>query len=51
MSIDEAIRILENQIGYWETRFWFDGRYPEGYSPELSDAMVTVVEAHGKEKT
>lgn len=49
MSIDEAIRILADQIAYWETRFWFDGRYPEGYRPELSDAMVTVIEALEKE--
>lgn len=51
MSTDDAIRILAGQIAYWETRFWFDGTYPEGYSPELSDAMATVIEALGKETT
>lgn len=48
MEIDEAIAILAGKIAYWETRFWFDGSYPEDYSPELSDAMETVVEAFGK---
>lgn len=49
MSVDEAIRILADRIAYWEEYFTQRGTYPEDYSPELSDAMETVVEAHRKE--
>lgn len=50
MSIDEAIRILVDRIAYWEEYFTQRGIYPEDYSPELSDAMETVVEVYGKEE-
>lgn len=49
MSVDEAIRILADRIAYWEEYFTQRGTYPEDYSPELSDAMETVAEAHRKE--
>lgn len=49
MSVDEAIRILADRIAYWEEYFTQRGTYPEDYSPELSDAMEIVVEAHRKE--
>lgn len=49
MSVGEAIRILADRIAYWEEYFTQRGTYPEDYSPELSDAMEIVVEAHRKE--
>lgn len=49
MGIGEAIAILSDQITYWEEYFIQRGRYPDDYSPELSEAMETVVEAFGKE--
>lgn len=49
MTIDDAIRILSDQIAYWEDGFSGSGKYPNDYSPELSEAMETVVEALGKE--
>lgn len=45
MGIGEAIAILSDQITYWEEYFIQRGRYPDDYSPELSEAMETVVEA------
>lgn len=50
MSINEAISILADWIAYWEEYFTQRGTYPEDYSPELSDAMETVVEVFGKEE-
>ncbi len=49
MRIEEAIAILAGQIAYWEEYFTRYGEYPYDYSPELSDAMMTVVEAYRKE--
>lgn len=50
MTIDDAIRILSDQIAYWEDGFSGSGKYPNDYSPELSDAMETVIEVYGKEE-
>lgn len=49
MNIGEAIMILSDQVTYWEEYFTQRGRYPDDYSPELSEAMETIVEVFGKE--
>lgn len=43
--IPDAAAIIMDQITYWENYFVEHGSYPEGYSPELSDAMEVIVEA------
>lgn len=50
MTIDDAIRFLADQIAYWEENFTRFGEYPDDYSPELSEAMETVIEVYGKEE-
>lgn len=43
-DVEEAMSVIEDKLRTWEDHFTQYGRYPDDWSPELSEALAVALE-------
>ena len=43
-DVEEAMSVIEDKLRAWEDHFTQYGRYPDDWSPELSEALAVALE-------
>lgn len=48
MQLKEAMSVIEDKLRAWEEHFTQYDRYPDDWSPELSEALAVALEMMGE---